>query len=393
MAVAVVVLLLLLLGRVRSGLWTNPWSVCGVASLALNAEVRRMFARLPTSGGEGGTGGEEEEGVVLGEAMKRLLKHRRFKLGYFKTSPDGAWEYGIMLHEDDRGGVDVLGLDDDDGSGSSSSSSSSDVQAARRGGRYDAGTSKKETKRHLPFLMLGYAGRLLLLFVLCGLLALILYYNNTGGDTPFERFMDSESFGVRFLFTGVGVVISFFWSLFFDSIAILSPYHLLSNSPQTARRSILLAPPTNAFSGLWSSVRRRHGFLAVVALTSILSEFLTMFLSNVPYRVTQTFLVHNICTWSAVGIICVMILVVACSFLVRWPRRMPVDPSTIAGAMYYVCDSHMLESFSGMSVLEKKERDRRVNAMGLRYEFGEMRGASGKERVGVDTTDGKSYII
>ncbi|KAI1636214.1 hypothetical protein F4809DRAFT_663063 [Biscogniauxia mediterranea] len=75
-----------------------------------------------------------------------------------------------------------------------------------------------------------------------------------------------------------------------------------------------------------------------------------------------------------------MILVVACSFFVRWPHRMPVDPSTIAGAMYYVCDSYMLDSLSGLSVLEKKERDRRVNAMGLRYEFGEMRGVSGRER-------------
>ncbi|KAI5928210.1 hypothetical protein F4810DRAFT_719863 [Camillea tinctor] len=374
--VGAVAALAAVLVRWRSGLWTNPWSVCGVAALGLNAEVRRVFA---------GLGGEEKE---LGEEMKRVLKDRRFGLGYFENTA-GGWEYGIVLHGEDRGGVGGLGADAD---GESNDGEGDGLAVQSR--RYDAGASygNKNTKHHLPFLMLGYTGRLLLLFVLCGLLALILYYNNTGGDTPFERFMDSEAFGVRFLFTGVGVVISFFWSSFFDSIAILSPYHLLSSSPQTARRSILLAPPTNAFSGLWSSIRRRHGFLAVVALTSILSEFLTVFLSNVPYRVNQTFLIHTICTWCAVGIICIMILVVAGSFFVRWPRRMPVDPSTIAGAMYYVCDSYMLNNFSGLSMLGRKERDRRVNQMGFQYEFGEMRGVSGKERVGVDI-DGKGYVI
>lgn len=168
-------------------------------------------------------------------------------------------------------------------------------------------------------------------------------------------------------------------------IAILSPYQLLANSPQHARRSILLAPPTNAFSGLVSSVRRRHGFLAVVALTSILSEFLTIFLSNIPYRVTQTYLLHQVCTWAAVGILGIMVLVVLGSFFLTWPH-MPVDPSTIAGAMYYVCDSWMLGRFEGLSTMKRRDRDWRVNEMGLRYEFGEIRGVSGIVRIGVDAS-------
>jgi hypothetical protein len=167
----------------------------------------------------------------------------------------------------------------------------------------------------------------------------------------------------------------------------MSPYHLLSSRPQYARHSILLSPPTNAFSGIYSGIRRHHSFLAIVGLTSVLSEFLTIFLANVPFRVTQTFLVARICTWSAVGILCVMVLVVAGSFFVKWPH-MPLDPSTIAGAMYYVCDSWMGESFEGTSVMERRERDWKVNEMGLRYEFGEMTGVSGTLRVGVDIADG-----
>jgi hypothetical protein len=71
-------------------------------------------------------------------------------------------------------------------------------------------------KRHQPFSVLGYASRFTFLFVLCGILALVLYYNNTGGDTGFGGFMASEGFGVKFLFTGVGVLITFFWSSIFS---------------------------------------------------------------------------------------------------------------------------------------------------------------------------------
>ncbi|KAF3071243.1 hypothetical protein GL218_00614 [Daldinia childiae] len=352
-------MLIIVLARWRSGISTNPWSICGTASLSLNPDVRLLFTSLPAG---------IDAGKMPKSLLESVLEDRWFKLGYFYGA-NGTVEYGVMLREN--------------------------AYSHKRYALGQIGGGEKEPqdhhavptkpKHHLPFLMLGYIGRGLFLFILSGLLGLILYYNNTGGDTAFERFMDSESFGVRFLFTAVGVVISFFWASFFSSIAVLSPYQLLASSPQHARRSILLAPPTNAFSGLLSSVRRRHGFLAVVALTSILSEFLTVFLSNIPYRVTQTFLLHQVCTWSAVGILCVMVLVVIASFFITWPH-MPVDPSTIAGAMYYVCDSWMLSHFEGLSTLKRKDRDWRVNEMGLKYEFGEIRGALDIARIGVDAS-------
>lgn len=79
----------------------------------------------------------------------------------------------------------------------------------------------------------------------------------------------------------------------------------------------------------------------------------------------------------------IMWIVVAASFFIKWPH-MPVDPSTIAGAMYYVCDSWMLWSLEGLSQVPKKERDRKVREMGMQYAFGNIVGQSGKKRVGVD---------
>jgi hypothetical protein len=80
-----------------------------------------------------------------------------------------------------------------------------------------------------------------------------------------------------------------------------------------------------------------------------------------------------------------MVLIAIISFFVKWPH-MPVDPSTIAGAMYYICDSPLLEKLEGLSTLERKERDCKVNEMALLYEFGEMEGTSGSRRIGVSTS-------
>lgn len=135
-----------------------------------------------------------------------------------------------------------------------------------------------------------------------------------------------------------------------------------------------------------SAVRQRQVFLIMVAGTAVLAEFMPILLGNVPFRVTQTWTASRTCTWMAVGILSLMWLVVVGSFFIRWPH-LPVDPSTIAGAMYYVCDSWMLESLEGLSMLDKEERDQRVAGLGLKFRFGDMVGVSGRRRIGVDGMD------
>ncbi|RYP22650.1 hypothetical protein DL765_001500 [Monosporascus sp. GIB2] len=360
--------ILIYLVKWQSGVGTNPWSICGIASLSLNEDVRKLFP----SHVEGGAAGKPPD-----KLLKSLLKDRFFTLGYFHNS-DGGLEYGVMLQEGDAVEPYLKGVRDDN------------APPLNETHLYN-GQTHTGKKHHQPFFMLTYAGRALLLLLLCGILALILYYNNTGGETAFEHFMMSESFGVRFLFTGVGFIITLCWSSFFYSVAAISPYHLLAQAPRSARRSILLAPPTNAFSGLWSAVRRRDGFLAVVALTSVLSELLPVLLAEIPFRVSQTYLVHRITTWSAVGILGIMLLVLIASFFVKWPH-MPLDPTTVAGAMYYVADSWMVGGFDGLGTLGPKDRDRRIVALGLKYRFGQMTGVSGETRVGVDVAGDHSSV-
>ena len=61
------------------------------------------------------------------------------------------------------------------------------------------------------------------LLLLIGLTAVILTYHYTSGDTGFENFMSGQGFGVQFLLTGVGVIISFYWRFVFQGKLILPP--------------------------------------------------------------------------------------------------------------------------------------------------------------------------
>lgn len=167
----------------------------------------------------------------------------------------------------------------------------------------------------------------------------------------------------------------------------MGPYQRMAVSAQPADRSILLSPPTNSFTGLWSAIKRRHFYLIVAAFAASIAEFLPLLLNNVPYRVTQTYRTSTVCTYTSIAVLALMLVLVIASFFMKWPE-MPVDPTTVAGAMYYVCDSKMVWSFAELSTVGKAERNGRVGRLGALYEYGPTSGLSGQRRMGVDMADG-----
>jgi len=159
----------------------------------------------------------------------------------------------------------------------------------------------------------------------------------------------------------------------------------MSKQAQPAAKSILLTRPTNAFNGVYVAVRQRNGLLFAAALMAVAAEFLPILLSNIPYSLTLTLGTHITCTYASLVILAAMVLVLAMSMCVRWPH-MPVDPRTIAGAAYYVADSAMLRDLAGcgLSMLDQRERDRRVAEMDRCYFYGRVVSSSGRPRMVVD---------
>ncbi|CAK7208420.1 hypothetical protein SBRCBS47491_000086 [Sporothrix bragantina] len=388
------VALLILLRNWRTGLRANPWNLAGIAALTACPDLIN------------GAGASRSQVVGTDKSLRRALKDRRFTLGFYETVA-GHEAFGIVpVHEDNV-------RRDDDGD---------------RGNLYLGGLGDGEdSSSGQPFLALTVAYRAAFAVFLAALLALVLVYHivaaGAGGATGtisltatnFGNWVATNSFGVRFAMAALGVVVSFCWTALFQSVATVAPFQAMSTPgrPQPPERSILLPlRPTNEISGLWVALRLafnslggdgnrherpplRHAiYLGLVALMTLVSEFLPVLLANVPYNVTQTLESSVVCARLVAVLLVLMLLTLLASFVaVRWPA-LPADPRTIAGAMYYVVDSHVLpaalESITDttgggcVALMDTKEKTMRVRQLGRRYYYGDIVGRSGRRRFAVD---------
>ncbi|KAK1855576.1 hypothetical protein CCHR01_01752 [Colletotrichum chrysophilum] len=351
----IIVLLLILLFFLRTwetGLHANPWSIAGISSLARNADIRSHQIDF--------------------KASAKAMREKRYRFGYFKNNL-GRDEYGIIYCDDSAQSLQGA---------TASGAIPSDDELTGAYQRYIA----KKSRKPVPFIALTWWWRLGFIFFLAALFIIILYYHLTlGVRTSFKDFMDSQTFGVRFFFAALGVTIIFCWESIFISIAIISPYYNMGRRSQPPEKSILLTRPTNGFYGLYAAILEGNIILMLAAFMSILAEFLPILFANVPYNLTQTLKSHNVCATISLTILALMLASMVASLFIKWPE-LPVDPRSIAGALYYVAESRMLEDFEGLSKLDSEEREKKVKELGRRYFYGGLTGSNGK-RMGVESVE------
>ncbi|KAI8154513.1 hypothetical protein K4K49_004057 [Colletotrichum sp. SAR 10_70] len=316
----------------KDGLHANPWSIAGISSLSRNADIRSHQIDF--------------------KASAKAMREKRYGFGYFENNL-GRDEYGIIYCDDSAQSLQ--------GATASGAIPADDELT----GTYQRDIAKK-SRKPVPFIALTWWWRLGFIFFLTALFIIILYYHLTlGVRTSFKDFMDSQTFGVRFFFAALGVTIIFCWESIFISIAIISPYHNMGRRSQPPEKSILLTRPTNGFYGLYAAILEGNIILMLAAFMSILAEFLPILFANVPYNLTQTLKSHNVCATISLTILALMLASMVASLFIKWPE-LPVDPRSIAGALYYVAESRMLEDFEGLSKLDSEEREKKVKELGRR---------------------------
>ncbi|KAK0654841.1 hypothetical protein B0T16DRAFT_450599 [Cercophora newfieldiana] len=246
------------------------------------------------------------------------------------------------------------------------------------------------TQRPNPFPVLTYTARVFFLFLLLGLMTLLIYYHLLRSDTPFELFMDSQAFGVKFLFAAIGSLLALFWSSFFLSLGAMTPFRSLSISTGSdgdiRSRAMSQPPPTNPFTGAYHASRNRQWLLLSAAMMALAGELLPAFLANIPYALTQTWNTHRLSTYASLTILSAMVVVLAASMCVTWPY-LPVDPRTMAGMVYYVSGSEALREdvvrAEGRAAEEKGVGRGRGLELGGKYCYGRVDGSDGKGRMAV----------
>lgn len=180
----------------NSGVFSNPLSIASIATLFQNQYLLEEVRRL-------------DPYAVDRKALRTALEGQRYRIGS-DGAPNEDHAYGLVVCQTST-------VIHDDG-----------VRTQMRGGKKYASVAISTTAEEVPSgqrtkpkmtstaVLTHPIGVLIYGLLVAGLEVLVLYYNRTGGDTGFERFMDSQSLGVTFLFTAVGVGIKMYWTLLDD---------------------------------------------------------------------------------------------------------------------------------------------------------------------------------
>ncbi|KAK7751966.1 hypothetical protein SLS62_006109 [Diatrype stigma] len=322
------------LRRWKTGV-AEPWSLHYVAYLASNDDIQLLLRRLRGNGRKG-----KLTTAVTHERINKMFGDKAFFLGYW--TENAMTKYGIQISQNfNVEGKQQQPLRRKGGKGKVVTFDS----ATKGNGKGKGGRGTNKHDRAMPFFLLTFAGRLMFLAFLCAVLIFVLVYHIMG-EARIGWIVIGESIGVRILFTILGVLIAIAWESFFYTVAFLSPFRFLQNNngpKQDSRykhQAFHMTPPTNVFSGAWLALsgrnrRPRDVYLGAVATAGIFAEFLPLLLSNVPFDAYNDD--TDACTWISVATLCAMMFVIVASFVVRWPY-LPVDPTTVAGAMYYASD-------------------------------------------------------
>lgn len=196
------------LKRFKTGVNHNPWSVAGMASLCGHSGLGKLLAKLPRGA----------ERVVDETSIAKVLTGHRYMLGSYSPLQGPAYSeprYGLTVYHARENG-NCLYQNHDLLLGDTDQDSFSD-QLSHTGG--PIGTKVSPWLRPLTWwFRLGFVA------MISAVLIIVVYYQETTGDSQFERFMDSRGFGVRFLFTGLGVLIGGLMGAIFECKSFLNLY-------------------------------------------------------------------------------------------------------------------------------------------------------------------------
>lgn len=192
--IAVLVALLILFGfRRKSGVYSEPLSIAGLASLFHNSPLLRGFREIDSR--------------VSNKQLAEILAGKRYGISSFATSyrthshgilpADAESEAGFpSIVQGEKKGQYIL----------------VNVTEVQRDGYGRPVREKLEVKVGIWARIGAHLLQLSACFLVTGLLILITYYHWSGGENGFEWFMDSQGFGVRFMMSGLGVVLKSLWS-------------------------------------------------------------------------------------------------------------------------------------------------------------------------------------
>ena len=314
-----------LLRRSQSHIHSDPSSIASIACLVQHPETSRLFREL-------------DQTMPKDEIMERLAGSR-WRLGWYLAS-DKTECYGIIGSNT----MNEVSNKSSDKSRNSSPHSTTPETSLLASAPY-----RKKLRTQLAL-------NTLLFLLTIGLFGVILAYQMNSTNNGFERFMDAQTFGPRFLFTSVGILLNSQWTRLERRSVVFEPFAEAhknthkdgrASAESTVHASRPLIPVTTLATSLW----RRNFIPALLAFTALLGEALTIVLPGIPYDANQEYLASNISRYIALGILSFMLLVMVGYWtgkVMRWSSSMklPKDPNTLGAMMMYVAGTRMAQQLA-----------------------------------------------
>ncbi|KAF2163860.1 hypothetical protein M409DRAFT_68136 [Zasmidium cellare ATCC 36951] len=351
-ALVIVFITILLLVK-RTGLPANPSSIATIGSLMRHPGLVDDINNLPV-----GPGARVSE-------MKAAMAGKRYKLERYKTEM-GALHYGIR----------PLTIDLHDEYSTRSKGRGSYTPIDNNGSSFSEGTTKSHRFRWMD---------LILLLLTLGTFGVVLAYYLDGNPDGFNNFFSSNTFGPRFILTLAGTLIATSWHSIEQTAVVMAPYIALATKPSPARRTLCFTPSNTPLLSTWTTLRNRYPLPALITFTTLMAEALNIVISGVPFATGQTWGQFLVSAYMSLAILGIMVLVVGLVMLRRRKEpKIPVRPDTLAGKMYYLSGSRVLDDFEGLDGVGQSVRDKRLCGLGKRYAFQPMMRRDGRRTWLVD---------
>ncbi|KAI1388539.1 uncharacterized protein F4822DRAFT_249536 [Hypoxylon trugodes] len=300
--VVLTIVIIIVLRKYFTGVNCNPWNFFKLGHLAANSEIRTLLLRKL----------QGKNGQITNKEANKAFAGIPFVIDYWKDN--GGLKYGLLIPNQ--------------------------VKLLKKEGKSVTFANKKarprRTRDSMPFFALTWIGRVLFLALICTTIILLLVFEIAGEGQGYKQFLMGRWRVVRLILVCIGVLITLIWWSFLYAVAFMSPHILLHRIRLYNGEAVRMTPPTDPISGIRSSLTpgRRDIYLGLVSAICILSEILPMLLAVALDKCTESFWAHTVCLWLAVSVLSISMFTVAGSFFVTWPN-MPIDPSTVAGGMYY----------------------------------------------------------
>ncbi|KAF2174616.1 hypothetical protein K469DRAFT_145989, partial [Zopfia rhizophila CBS 207.26] len=339
----------------------EPLSIASVAAIAGHPEVVRDF-----------NVGKE----TTTKELKKLLEGKEYKLGEYQTA-SRITRFGLIpATADDQPAMQLPAVTVDDTSGAAASRIKSKVKSFLR-----LTGDWKQVATYIDILFIIY------LSILLGLTAA---YIKDVDKAWLAKMFGSSATGRRIFFAAIAIIASTHFSKLERDTQTLAPYMRLQQMNATPTPTILLQKHSLSLTSFFPLMRNRHFIPATLSFVALLSEFLVVTLSGLPYRPGQLRSEFFFCGIASLTIIAAMMFVVV--VVNSWRRllpHLPREPNTVATVMTYVANSNMCADFEGLEKFSTRKRDKHIGGLRKRYGYGLM--TAGREEMwAVDEMGGDS---